>query len=457
MTKQRAHWGSRLGFILAAAGSAVGLGNIWKFPYITGENGGGAFVIIYLVCVGVVGLPIMIGEVMVGRLAQTSPVGAFEKLAGKKSPWIGVGVLGVLASVVVLSYYSVVAGWAFHYALGSVTGSVLHGDMEQSRAAFNAVFESPGVNLTWHTIFMLATALIVVGGVQKGVERTARVLMPLLLGMLVVLALYSTTLSGFYKAFDFVFGMNTDALKPASVLEALGHSFFTLSVGMGAMVTYGSYLGEKDDIVVASVATTVLDTVVALLACVILFPITFTAGMPPAAGPGLVFVNMPVAFAGLPGGSAWATMFFVLLVFAALTSSISMLEVAAAYFIDQKGWSRKKAVLLTGAFIFALGVPSALSGGKGLFGAGMAQSLGKSWFDAFDYLSSNWMLPIGGLGIALFTGFRLEAAERAADFAKGSTSKLRSMVAIYIGWLQLMRFVVPAAIVVVILHAVGVF
>jgi len=455
MTTARAHWGSRLGFVLAAAGSAVGLGNIWKFPYITGENGGGAFVLIYLGCVALVGLPIMMGEVLLGRMAQASPVGAFRKLSKPKSPWIGVGILGVLASVVILSYYSVVAGWAMHYAARSLTGQLHDADITQSKNAFGALYANAPLNITWHTVFMVLTSLIVVGGVQKGVERAARIMMPLLFLMLGALLVYSMTLDGFGKAFDFIFGFHTHALTPAGVLEALGHSFFTLSVGMGAMLTYGSYLSKEDDLLSASVATTVLDTVVALMACMVLFPITFTRGIAPAGGPGLVFVNMPVAFANLPGGSVWASIFFVLLVFAALTSSISMLEVTAAYFIDERGWSRKKAVLVTGTFVFLLGIPSAVSGGKGFFGEGLAAMIGKNWFDAFDYLASNWMLPLGGLGISLFAGFRIDAAERAADFARGS--RAGSLLWVYVGWLYLMRFVVPLSIFVIMLHALHVF
>ncbi|MBK9260661.1 MAG: sodium-dependent transporter [Polyangiaceae bacterium] len=454
MSTTRGQWGSRLGFILAAAGSAIGLGNIWKFPYITGENGGGAFVIIYLCCIALVGLPILLGEILIGRMAQTSPVGAFQKLARPKSPWMGVGFLGVIASVVVLSYYSVVAGWAIHYTVGSVTGSVLNADIAQSKAAFGALYENGMLNVIYHSAFMFATALIVIGGIQKGVERASRVLMPTLFIFLIILAIYASRLSGFPKAFNFVFGFHTHDLKPAGVLEALGHSFFSLSVGMGAMLTYGSYLSKHDDIVAASIATTVLDTLVALLACVILFPITFTAGIAPSSGPGLVFINMPVALAGLPGGALLATVFFVLLVFAAITSSISMLEVICAYFIDEKGWSRKKAVITTSIFIFLLGIPSALSGGKGFFGAGVTQIVGKNWFDAFDYLASNWMLPLGGLGIALFAGYRIDAAARAADFADGS--RLGKLLFVYMGWLQLIRFVAPIAILFIILHAIGV-
>ncbi|MCA9690085.1 MAG: sodium-dependent transporter [Nannocystaceae bacterium] len=470
MATERGQWGSKLGFILAAAGSAVGLGNLWKFPYITGENGGGAFVIVYLVCIALVGLPIMMGEVLIGRMAQRSTVSAFRHIA-PQSAWQSVGWLGVVTGVVILSYYSVVAGWSMHYVylavsggLSGVTEGIEGVDPAAIKATFNAVAADPALNVGWHAVFMALTALIVGAGVQQGVERAARVMMPVLFLMMTALLVYATTLDGFGKAFDFVFGLHFERLTGAGVLEALGHSFFTLSVGMGAMLTYGSYLAKQDDLVSTSVAITLLDTAVALMACLVLFPITFTIGMEPAAGPGLVFQNMPVAFAELPGGATWSVIFFVLLTFAALTSSISLLEVPASYLIDERGWSRPKAVTVMVAAIFALGVPSALSGGTALFGAdfqaatkpvlvAMGQEGGKSWFDTFDYLASNILLPVGGMGIALFAAWRIGDKARRAEVAAGST--LGRIEGFYLVWLQLLRYLAPIAILVVMLHALG--
>ena len=463
-TQERGQWGSRIGFVLAAAGSAVGLGNLWKFPYITGENGGGAFVLVYLLCILLVGLPIMVAEVLLGKMTQRAPVGAFSELA-PKSPWVGVGWLGVIAGFVILSYYSVVAGWAMHYVYLSVTGAFANVPAEEIASVadqFTALYADTGLNLLWHTIFMLLTIGIVVLGIQKGVEVAARVMMPLLFVMLLALVLYGTTLPGFDRAVEFVFGLHTDELHASGVLEALGHSFFTLSVGMGAMLTYGSYMKRDEDVVNTSIAISFLDTLVALMACLALFPITFSYGMEASAGPGLVFVNMPTAFAQLPGGSVWAAMFFLLLTFAALTSAISLLEVVASYFIDEQGWSRPKAVGVTGAVIFVVGIPSALSGGTELFGAGFAsltahlfgEGEGKNWFDFFDYLASNWMLPLGGLGISAFASWRLNALERQHAIADGSA--LGGVLPLYLGWLNLLRFVVPVAIFLVMLHALGV-
>jgi len=442
MTKDRAQWGSRFGFILAASGSAVGLGNIWKFPYITGENGGGIFVMIYLACIFLVGLPIMIGEVLLGKMTKSSPVGAYGELSNGSRGWTSVGAMGVAAAFVILSYYSVVAGWAIHYLYLAISGTfeATNNSPQQISERFSTVSGDGALSLAWHAVFMAMTVFMVISGIQRGVERAARVLMPTLLLLMAAMMFYSMSLSGFSPAVDFVFGAHLDALSGASVLEALGHSFFTLSVGMGAMLTYGSYLKRTDDAIVASIAITVLDTAVALMACLILFPITFSHGMKAAAGPGLVFENMPIAFSQMPGGSLWAIIFFVLLVFAALSSSISMLEVAAAYFIDNRGWSRRKAVLSTSACILALGVPSALS---------------ESFFGWMDYVTSNWMLPLGGLGVAVFMAWRVGGKAREQAFAEGS--KLGKIKAVYLLWLRLLRYFVPVCIFLVLLSGLGVF
>ncbi|MFO7562185.1 MAG: sodium-dependent transporter [Enhygromyxa sp.] len=453
--ERRGEWGSRLGFILAAAGSAVGLGNIWKFPYITGQNGGGIFVILYLVCIALVGLPIMIAEVMLGRMTQRSPVGAFRKLAGEKSAWQGVGWIGVLAGFVILSYYSVVAGWALEYTVLAVRGEISGGSPSALAERFGQVAGNGTAAISWHVAFMALTIAIVISGVQKGVEMASRVLMPLLFLLLIVLLNYSISLDGFAEGFSFVFGFHTEQLGPGSVLEALGHSFFTLSVGMGAMLTYGSYLKKDDDIVAASVAISLLDTLVALLACLILFPITFTHGMEPAAGPSLVFQNIPIALSQLPGSTIWAVMFFLLLVFAAVTSAISLLEVASSYFIDELGWSRSLAVPVTGGIIILLGIPSALAASSHVFGEGMEEAIGRNWFDLFDYVSSNWMLPLCGLGISVFAAWRVGEAARRVQFEAGSS--LGRIETVYVVWLQVLRWVVPIAIALVMLHALKLF
>ena len=426
---KRSHWGSRIGFILAAAGSAVGLGNIWKFPYVTGENGGGIFVLIYLACVVLVGLPVMIAEILIGRSTQNSPVGAFKSLAGSQSPWVGMGWLSVLSAFVLLSFYSVVAGWSLHYAWLSISGQLAGLGPDNVAPVFGSLRASAGANLFWHLIFMGLTVAVVFGGVSKGVERWSRILMPALLIMMLVLLINSLTLDGFGKAFQF---------------------FFSLSLGMGAMLTYGSYLRRRDDIVGASVTISALDTCIALVASLMLFPIIFSYGMEPAAGPGLVFISVPIALSQMPGTTFLATLFFGLLVFAALTSAISMLEVATSYLIDQWGLPRDEAALRAGLTIAILGLPAALSGGTRLFGSGMEALAGKNWFDSLDYLVTNWMLPLGGLGMALFTAWRMNRRLRQEEFLSGS--RLRGF---YRTWLFLLKYPVPVAILLVFLHAVG--
>ena len=448
---EREQWASRFGFILAAAGSAVGLGNIWKFPYITGENGGGLFVLIYLGCILLVGFPIMVAEVVIGRRTQRSPMAAFAELAGERSPWTVVGWLGVASGFVILSYYSVVAGWSLNYLLMSITDATAGKTPEEIGGLFDTLYASPYLNLFWHFIFMAATVGIVLGGVKQGIEKSCRILMPALFVILLILLVYGifTPNGGFIKAASFVFAPNLDKLSPAGVLEALGHAFFTLSLGMGAMLTYGSYLSKSDDVVKSSITIVALDTLIALMACMVLFPILFSNGQEPAAGPGLVFKALPTVFSQIPFGQPLAILFFVLLTFAALSSAISLQEVVSSSFMDKKGWSRAKATLLTGGIIFVFGVPSALSGSGKLVGA-WADVFGKNFFDTMDYVASNWMLTLGGLTIAIYAGWFMPRDAVREEFTQGST-----MGALYPLWIFLLRFVAPLAVLAVLLYKSG--
>jgi NSS family neurotransmitter:Na+ symporter len=295
---------------------------------------------------------------------------------------------------------------------------------------------------------MVLTIAVVMGGVRNGVERWSRILMPILFVMIAVMLANSFTVAGFGEGFRFIFGFHTEDLTAAGVLEALGHAFFTLSLGMGTILTYGSYLNRDDDIVAASISVATLDTVISLSAAMIIFPVIFTFGMEPGSGPGLVFITVPVALSQLPGGAILAVIFFALLVFAAVTSAISILEVTTSYFIDEHDWSRAKATLVSGTAIALVGIPSALCGSTEFFAGGFIG--GRNWFDSFDYLVSNWLLPLGGLGIALFTAWRLDDAIRHREFLTGS-----KLAPFYKGWLFLLKLVVPVAISLVFLHAVG--
>lgn len=448
---ERGSWASGVGFVLAAAGSAVGLGNIWRFPYVTGNNGGGLFVLVYLAAIAFVGLPIMIAEIMIGRMSQRSTVGAFKSLAGPRSPWTGLGWMFVLGATAILSFYAVVAGWALHYCWLAATGAFSGRGPAEVQALFGALEADAGLNLFWLAVFMAMTVAVVVGGVRSGLERWSRILMPALFLMLLFLAVRVSTLDGFGTGIRFVFGFHADQLTGRGVLEAVGQAFFSLSVGMGGMLTYGSYLDRDDDVPGNAVSVAAVDTLIALLACVVLFPIIFTYGQEPAQGPGLIFVNLPMAFAQMPAGGLLALVFFVLLVFAALTSSISLLEVVTAYFVDEKAWSRRRATIVGGVAITILGIPSALSGSTELFGARLERIFGSDWFGLVGTVSSDWALPLGGLGMALFVGFKVAADRRRTEFLAGNR-----LGRFYLAWLGFLRWVVPAALVVVFLQAVGV-
>ncbi len=448
---QRAHWHSKAGFILAAAGSAVGLGNIWGFPKVTADNGGGIFVLVYLACVLLVGLPVMTAEILLGRTTQSAPIGAIRALAGKGSPWILFGWLGVAAGFLILSFYSVVAGWSLHYVWLAITGGIDASNPQVTQELYNELFaDSPWLNVFWHMVFMCMVVGVVIGGISKGVERWSTILMPALFVMLIGLLIRAFTLDGWGQAVDFVFGFHVEKFTPAGALEALGQAFFSLSLGMGAILTYGSYLKKEDDIMSSAITISALDTLIAITAAMVLFPIIFTNNLEAAAGPGLVFITIPVALYKLPAGGFLAMVFFGLLVVAALTSAISMLEVATSSAIDELAWSRRKAALLAAVGIAALGIPSALSGSNPFFGVYMAETFGRNWFDSIAYLTNNFMLPLGGLGIALYTGWRMDEAIRHHNFLSGSR-----LGTFYKGWLVLLKFLVPVAITFVFLNAVG--
>jgi NSS family neurotransmitter:Na+ symporter len=451
----RGRWSSRFSFVLAAAGSAVGLGSIWKFPYITGANGGGWFVAVYLACIVAVAMPIMLAEILLGRATQRSPVGAFRALGGRR--WAGVGWLAIVAGFLILSYYFVVSGWTLHYAYLASTGQLFGRPGAAAFAdLFAHVYSSPRVNLSWQGAFIALTIGVVLAGVQKGIERCCRVLVPLLLLMLIALVVQAAREADFARGLQFVFGLRAADLTAAAVLEALGHSFFTLSLGMGAMITYGSYLSGRDDAVAATAAVAGFDTFVSLLACVSIFPIILAFGLAPDAGPGLVFVSLPIAFAEMPGGELWATLFFGLLAIAALSSTVSVFEVIVSHLGDERRIERLPASLIAGAALFVVGVPSALSGGTALFGNEFAAlteralGTGRNWFDFVDHVASNWLLPLSGLGIALFFAWRVGAEARARAFAAGTRfGKL------YWGWVWALRYLAIPAVIAVFLHAIG--
>ncbi len=439
---QRGFWASRLGFVLAASGSAIGLGNVWKFPYITGENGGGAFVLIYLLCIAAVGLPIMLAEFTLGRKTNLNPVGAFQALK-PGSPWVGIGFMGVAAGFLILSFYGVVGGWTIAYVVKSITRSALNFQSPAEAGDFFSTFIGNTEEiLFYHALFMAICMVIVIKGVHSGIERACDILMPTLFVILLGLMIRSLTLPGAMEGVRFYLYPDFSKLSPGVVLVALGQAFFSLSLGMGAMLTYGSYLSERENLTSCAVYVVIFDTMIALLVGMVIFPAVFAMGLEPAEGPSLVFSVLPTVFSSMPMGGVVAVIFFALLVIAALTSGISLLEVVVAYFIDQKGWPRQKAVLFASLVIFAFGVPSGLS-----FGAMKDVTfMDMTFFDWVDNIASNYLLPLGGMLMAVFVGWVWGTRAAHEEIEKHETRFHWADQ-----WSFLIRFVTPVAVMLVFL------
>lgn len=447
----RAMWSSRMAFILAATGSAVGLGNIWKFPYITGENGGGAFVLVYLLCIAIIGIPIMMAEVMIGRSGRKSPISAMRILAtraGKSANWQLVGWMGVASAFIILSFYSVIAGWALSYIGYAASGTFAGASAETVGGIFSSLLADPATLLMWHSLFMVLTIAVVARGVRGGLERAVTLLMPALFVLLLVMVGYAAAAGDFARGFAFLFEPDFSKLTTSAVLTAMGHAFFTLSLGMGAMMAYGSYLPENVSIARTAITVSILDTVVALLAGLAIFPIVFANGLEPSSGPGLVFQSLPLAFGQMPGGALFGTLFFILLVFAAWSSSISLLEPLVAWLEEHRGVNRKIAAIGGGVSIWLLGLVSVFSFNiwseiKPLSMFKMFES--KTMFDLLDYLTANIMLPLGGLLAALFVGWVLSSKSARAALEMEDNMQFKI-------WYALVRYVTPVAVLIVFLY-----
>ncbi len=441
-------WSSRFAYILAATGSAVGLGNIWKFPYITGENGGGAFVLVYLACVVAIGIPIMIAETMMGRRGRQSPINTLETLsteANANTSWHYLGWMGVTAGVLILSYYSVIAGWANAYVFKALFGG-FSADAGEVKAEFDALIASPFQLVFWHTVFMAATMSVVMRGVKGGLEKAVQLLMPALLFLLILLVAYAmTTGDAYFKGLSFLFSPDFSEIDSDAVLTAMGHAFFTLGLGMGAIMVYGSYLPSGVSIAKTSLYIAAADTTVALLAGIAIFPLVFANGLEPGSGPGLIFQTIPIAFGNMTGGWLFGILFFVLLVLAALTSAISLIEPVVAWLVENKGYTRIKASVVSGVSTWALGVSVALS-----FNVWSDFKIfGKTIFDFLDYLTANLMLPIGGFCIAVFATWVMHQ--------KHVKDELDMPEQQYVIWKFLASYIAPASVFLVFLHVVGLF
>ncbi|MDG5501226.1 sodium-dependent transporter [Marinobacter sp. BGYM27] len=447
---KRGLWSSRLAFILAATGSAVGLGNIWKFPYITGENGGGAFVLVYLLCIAAVGLPIMMAEVMIGRRGGNSPVKSIRNITqaeGLNPGWRLVAAIGVLAAFLILSFYSVIGGWAISYVGTAASGALTNQDADAIGAIFSGLLASPGTLLLWHSVFMALVMFVVARGVRSGLEKAVSILMPALFVLLLVVVGYAMTTGHFGEAVSFLFQPDFSKLTTKGVLVALGHAFFTLSLGMAVMVAYGSYLPKGISIAKTSILVSIMDTVVALLAGLAIFPIVFANGLEPGAGPGLIFQTLPLAFGQMPMGSLFGTLFFVLLIFAAWTSGISLLEPLVEWLEEQKGMTRRTSTLAAGLTCWLLGIASILSLNlwADVTPLGMFSMFeGKTIFDLLDFLTANILLPLGGLLIAVFTGWFMsrQALENELALSSGSFSL----------WYNTLRYFTPIAVAIVFVY-----
>jgi NSS family neurotransmitter:Na+ symporter len=455
LDQPRDHWTSRIGFVLAASGSAIGLGNLWKFPYITWENRGGAFVLVYLLCIAMIGLPIMMTEILIGRKTQKSAVGALKQAVGPA--WGFIGGLGVFTGFVILGYYTVIAGWTLQYFWNCLRWSFLGFSAGASSGdSFTAFAGNGPLQVGLSLGFMTITAFVVHRGISGGIERVSRLLMPVLFGILALLLVSALSLQGAGAALSFIFKPDFSQLRPVGVLEALGHSFFTLSLGMGAMITYGSYLGRRESVVRSSLVVVVLDTVIALVATVIMFSVIFSFDMADAVGKstaGMLFITLPTLFyENVPFGTVLAPLFYVLVGFAALTSTISLLEVVASYFIDQRSWSRPKATWTCSAGIFLLSTLCGLS-----FGGWTAVS-DFNWIQAkqglfahLDHLASNWLLPIGGFFITLAAGWAMTREATESELEGDNTPGWFH----YSVWRFCIRFVAPIAVAAIIVAVIA--
>jgi NSS family neurotransmitter:Na+ symporter len=430
---------STSGFIFAAIGSAVGLGNMWKFPYITGKYGGAAFFLLFIVCLLLVGLPVLLAEMTIGRGGRGSASSSFQHLSGTRY-WGAFGFLSILGAFMILSFYTVVTGWTMHYAVQSFTGALYKSkDYAGAFTAFNMTGWGP---VLWQLAAMAITCYVVAKGVSGGIESFNKVLIPGLLILLVILMVRGLTLPGAYAGVEFFLKPDFSKLTAQSALVALGHSFFSLSLGMGSMLTYGSYVQRGQSLGAATLAIGGGDLLYALMAGLVIFPTTFSYGLEPSQGPGLIFIALPVAFASMPLGAIFGGLFFVLLAIAALTSAVSLLEVPVAFAMERWGWNRRKAALNTAALCFLIGVPAGLSVGpfsKYVFH-------GRTYFDWLDFMASNVLLPVGGLVVTIFAGYYWKRAGEEAGLS-GFWYKL---------WLLLLRFVAPVMILLIFLYSVGV-
>ncbi len=442
----RDSFSSKLGVIAAAAGSAIGLGNIWRFPYVTGENGGAAFLVVYIIFMLMIGVPVMLSELVIGRRSQRNAFGAFRFLKPGQ-PWYLIGLMGIAAAFMILAFYSTIAGWTLEYLYRSVLNGFAGKSTSELQETFNTFQTSGLMPVFWQMVFMFLTAFIVWKGVKNGIEKYAKILMPLLLLIILVISVRSLTLPGAMQGLTFLFKPDFSKIDANVILVALGQAFFSLSIGMGTIITYGSYISKKDNLTNTALAVSGADTIIAILAGVAIFPAVFAFGIQPDAGPGLVFITLPNIFQQMAGGYFWSLIFFILLAVAALTSTISVLEVVVAYFSEELNMTRKKATVIATLSISVLGVFCTLSQGP----MNYLRIFRNNLFDDLEYLSANVMLPLGGLLIVIFVGWFMGSANVKTEISNEGTLKARFFEVL----MFILKFVAPIAIALVFLNGVG--
>ena len=447
MHHTRVGFKSNFGAIAALAGSAVGLGNIWKFPYIAGTNGGGAFLIVYIFFTLAIGFPVMLAEFSLGRRSQQNALGTFKILA-PGTRWILFGFLSIIAATLILSFYGTVSGWTLEYVWLSMNNSFKGQTAENINHLFTNFISHPYKALLWQTGFMFLTGAIIMGGVQKGIERYSKIMMPLLFIIVIALSINSTTLSGSSEGLKFLFFPKFSELTSKSILSALGQAFFSLSVGMGILLTYASYIPKSDNLTSISLKVIITDTLVAILAGIAILPAVFSFHIDPQAGPGLVVRTLPKVFQGLPAGQLWATLFFILLTFAALTSSISLLEVPVAYLVEEKKLKRPVATMITTLFITSIGSFNTLSFGP----LRDTKIFGMSIFNTCDYLCSNILLPIGGILICIFAGWYLDKAILYSELSNNGRLKIHFFKL----YTFILKYIAPICIFLILLNVLGI-
>jgi len=446
----REQWNSKLAFILSAAGSAIGLGTMWKLPYIMGESGGGAFIVIFIIFNFLIGIPLFIAELTLGRTSKCGVVKTFDKLSKKSSLWGSLGWLGIITSFLIMGWYCVVAGWGLNYILLSIVDSFKYRNLQEISYTFDLFRQSGDLNILWQLIFLFMTGGIVYKGISGGIEYCNKIMTSSLFIMLILLAIYSSTLSGFNQAIHYILYPDFSSINKDTILQALGLALFTLSLGYGIMITYGSYMSETEDIPKTSLIVAIANLCAAVLIALMIFPMIFTFGFESQEGEGLIFKTLPYVFEQLPGSLVISTSFFTLLMFAALTSSVSMMEVPVATFIDLYHWSRGKAVIISIAIGFILGLPISLAKSQILF---------VHWENIFQYdflktmqILIDWLIAIGGLLISIFVGWKLPSNIQREAFNVNIKNN-----SIYYIWLIAIKWIVPISILVVIFYRFNIF